>query len=294
MSSVPGPYAWATVLTQSISAAVPAYTRGLRLAASPVTPLDRASANALGLLPLVDAPMVWLSRADGVAVLRLIENAALAPAAAMRHRGWMALEMLVDDLDAMVAALPPGFTVLGPPRALEVSPAIHAAQVLGPSGELYYLTRVDAPVPPFALPQSARDPFALFIAVARCADRSAELAAWRAIGALQSWQFDTRISVLNRELGEPLDRRWPVAVVQLAGNALVEIDAIDRPVAANAANALRAGLWGVAIRAHRAPPQDWRLPSGARIEWLTPPASHDQEDCAVDVGPANVSVRRAY
>jgi hypothetical protein len=186
----------------------------------------------------------------------------------MHRDGWMALECLVDGVDDLVARLPPAFTVLGPPADLDVSPRIRAAQVLGPCGELWYLTQVRAEVPPFDLPLSGRDPPGLFIGVIRCRDREAERDFWIAAGGGASWAFDTKITVLNRALDRPLDGRYPVAVVQLSGRSLVEIDEV-RADAAGAVTGRPHGVWALAVAGTCIVGALARSPAGARIEWVT-------------------------
>jgi hypothetical protein len=271
--SVPtlGPIRWATLLAPSIDAVVDAYRAAFDLDADRSVPLDSADANRLGAADLAGAPTRWLKRRDGAPLLRLIEDRDAIDAGPPMHRdGWMALECLVDDVDAMVAGLPLGFTVLGPPAELDVSPLIRAAQVLGPCGELWYLTEVRAAVPPFDLPISGHDPPGLFIGVIRCRDRDAERAFWLAAGGGVSWAFDTKITVLNRALGRPLADRHPVAVVQLAGRSLVEIDEVHDDARVEITARPR-GVWSLAIARSGDARSTVVSPGGARVEWL--PAS---------------------
>lgn len=264
-----GPIRWASLLARSLDAVVDSYRAAFDVVADPVTPLDRATAALLALDDLAGTPTTWLRRADGAPFLRLVEDRSAVDAGPPMHRdGWMALECLVGDVDEFVARLPPGFTVLGPPADLDVSPLIRAAQVLGPCGELWYLTQVRAEVPPFELPRSGRDPPGIFIGVIRCRDREAERDFWIEAGGRASWAFDTKITVLNRALDRPLDGRYPVAVVQLAGRSLVEIDEVRDDATAAVARRPR-GVWALAVTRTGAGGATARSPAGARIEWIT-------------------------
>lgn len=261
-----GPIRWATLLVPSIEAVVDAYRAAFDLEADAPVPLAAADAMRLGADDLAGAPTRWLKRRDGALFLRLVEDRDAIDAGPPMHRdGWMALEYLVDDVDAIVARLPTGFTVLGPPADLDVSPLIRAAQVLGPCGELWYLTQVRAAVPPFELPISGRDPPGLFIGVIRCHDRDAERAFWLAAGGGASWAFETKITVLNRALGRPLDERHPVAVVQLADRTLVEIDQV-RDDLRGKASARPRGVWALAFDHVPGTVERTIAPSGARLE----------------------------
>ena len=50
------------------------------------------------------------------------------------------MEVLVKDLYALFAELPPAFSLFNPPAALSFSEHIRAMQVAGPAGELIYFT----------------------------------------------------------------------------------------------------------------------------------------------------------
>jgi hypothetical protein len=261
-----GPIRWATLLTPSIDAVSEAYRAVFDLHGDLAEPLAAADAAQLGIPDLAGAPMRWLKRRDGAPLLRLIEDRDALDAGPPMHRdGWMALEYLVDDVDATVARLPTGFTVLGPPADLDVSPLIRAAQVLGPCGELWYLTQVRAAVPPFDLPISGRDPPGLFIGVIRCHDRDAERAFWLAAGGGENWAFETKITVINRALGRPLADRHPVAVVQLAGRSLIEIDQVRDDLPERSTGRPH-GVWALAFDHVPGAVEQTIAPSGARLE----------------------------
>lgn len=266
-----GPIRWATLLAPPIDAVATAYCTAFGVGADCEKSLEPDEAARLGLTELAGAPTRWLRRPDGAPLLRLIEDRTAVDAGPPMHRdGWLALECLVEDVDAMVARLPDGFEVLGPPADLDVSPSIRAAQVLGPCGELWYLTQVRAAVPPFDLPLSGRDPSGLFIGVIRCQDRELERAFWLAAGGTASWAFDTKITVLNRALDRPLGDRHPVAVVQLTGRSLIEIDQVQ-DAAPRAIVGRARGVWSLAIDRWPDANPHATSPAGARVEWL--PAS---------------------
>ena len=55
--------------------------------------------------------------------------------------GWNAFEVVVEDVYAMREKLADGpFEIIGEPRPLNSRPSIHAMQVVGPGGEILYLT----------------------------------------------------------------------------------------------------------------------------------------------------------
>ena len=164
--------------------------------------LATEDAAALGLADLVGAPLAWLANGEGEGegepILRVIEDPRAMAAEPMFRHGWLALEILVGDIDGLAAGLHAPFKVLGAPANLELSDAIRAAQVRGPCGELLYLTQIKAAVPPFDLPMTAARVAVPFIGVTITPDRDASRRAWGALLGAAGWAFDTRITVLNR------------------------------------------------------------------------------------------------
>ena len=79
--------------------------------------------------------------------------------------GWAAMEVLVKDLDALFAELPPAFSLLNPPAALSFSEHIRAMQVAGPAGELIYFTEVSGEVPGFTLPTATQQVNQCFVMI---------------------------------------------------------------------------------------------------------------------------------
>ena len=217
----------ATLLTADIAAASAAYVEQLGMQCRPRARLANDDAARLDLPDLASHPVQWLANVDGIEILRLIEDPAAAPARPMFRHGWMSLEILVGDIDALAARLCPPFQVLGAPANLDFSDAIRAAQVLGPCGELLYLTQVKAPVPPFDLPLTDAEVAFPFIGVATSPDRDASHAAWKALLNAVGWSMETRVTVLNRAHGRPLEHRYPIAVVPMPGQCMVEIDQLE-------------------------------------------------------------------
>lgn len=239
----------ATLLARDLAAVCAAYTAQLDMAVARRGELGAGDAAMLGLPDLAGAPLAWLANSHGEPILRVIEDPHAARVEPMFRHGWLALEILVGDIDGLAAGLRAPFTVLGAPANLELSDAIRAAQVLGPCGELLYLTQVKAPVPPFDLPMTDAAVAAPFIGVAITPDREASRRAWSGLLGADGWAFDTRITVLNRAYGKPLDGRYPVAVLPIPGQCMVEIDQVSLPATPAPAPTQRmAGLRSLCLR----------------------------------------------
>jgi hypothetical protein len=231
MSNPPrlGPVVCCVLITADLDAGVSAYCNWLWQSVSSRFRLDDASAQAISYPELAGARAASLANRCGREWLLIIEDPKAKPRSALSTHGWLAQEILVEDVDSLVASLNNSpFTVLRPPANLDVSDKIRASQLRGPAGEILYLTQLKGPVPPFDLPECTAPVDHLFIPVLSTPDREASLAGYAALSGNEGLSFDTRISVVNQELGLPLEQRHPVATLQLRGQALIEIDQIAR------------------------------------------------------------------
>jgi hypothetical protein len=170
-----------------------------------------------------------LQPASGAAVyLRFIEAPpGMLPVPALRTHGWNATELLVEDPDALIRRLDgTPFRVIGAPANLTAGEnAPRAAQVVGPAGEVLYLTRIIPGGTGFDL-GSARTPVdRVFIAVVGGPSIDA-LRAWYGgtLGLPLSDNFHWPIKVLARAHGLPPDTVFPLAVAILPKDFLVEVD----------------------------------------------------------------------
>lgn len=222
-----GPIVTALLVTADLDYSLRAYQGSLGLVLATSGELDTATAEALGHPQLAGKPWATLANSEGHCWLLLVEDRSASPRDHLSQHGWLAQEILVADVDQLAQRLQPDhFSVLRPPANLGVSDLIRACQVSGPSGEILYLTEVKGSVPPFQLPNCQCWVDHLFIPVLSTPDRAASLAAYEALAAHTGLSFDTRISVVNQAMGLPLETEHPVATLQLAGDALIEIDQI--------------------------------------------------------------------
>ena len=222
-----GPALAATIITRALDDSTGAYTGHLGQRLHRREPISLAEAKHLGLPDLAGAPTAWLANALGEPWLQLVEHPAAEPLEPFARYGWLSLEIAVRDVDALAKGLENSpFEVIGPPRDLAMSDAIRAMQVVGPSGEVLYLTEVKRVVPPFELPFARCPVDRLFIPVMTCPGREAALAHYEALSGNEGLRFETRITVISRALGLPEAQAHPVATLQLAGETLIEIDEV--------------------------------------------------------------------
>lgn len=240
--------AHATLVAADAAAASAAYAAQLPLRIVECSTLAPDAAARLGHPELAGTGLIWLANHAGARVLRVLQDPGAHAAAdgLDLRRGWMVVEFAVGELDELVAGLRSPFRVLGEPADLDFSSDLRAAQILGPAGEVLYLTRIRAPVPPFDLPQVTAARMRPFIGVVASRAREASVRAWAALLGSPGWQLETRISLINRAFGLPPETRHPIALLPMPGQSLVEIDAL--PVPPRACGTGRRGWLSLGLR----------------------------------------------
>ena len=96
----------------------------------------------------------------------------------------------------------------------------------------------------------------MFIPVLSTPSREDSLDEYTRISGNSGMSFDTKITVVNQARSFDLDRRHPVATLQLAGNAMLELDQIDQSEPGN--GALSCGIACVAFYCNAQAPKGLR------------------------------------
>jgi hypothetical protein len=214
-----------TLVAADIDATIAAYCDYLFASILEDTEISMTQAILWGKPGLAGSRIVTLQSASGFPWIRVISNPDVEPARPFLELGWMALEVLVRDVDSLALRLRESpFEIYRPPADVGVSDASRAMQVIGPAGEVLYLTQVNGRIPPFDVPRARCEVDRLFIPVSACLRRDEGLAVYKKLGANKSWSFETRISSVNRAHGLDQSLKHSVATVQLAGKSMVEID----------------------------------------------------------------------
>jgi hypothetical protein len=223
-----GPIIGATLLTANINKVINAYRNTLGFTLEHKHTVSEALASFWQAPKLIGAPMAIMASANGDAWLRIVEDTKAAPAKPLRSYGWMSLETNVGDVDQLrTRFVNDEFNIIGEPAYLQVSDAIKAMQVIGPAGEVSYLTQVDRAVPPFELPMTKTTTGSLFIPVLCTPNREKSLSFYQNLNAADAGlKFETKITVLNNALGKDIEHQYPVSTLQLDGKCLFEIDQV--------------------------------------------------------------------
>jgi hypothetical protein len=167
--------------------------------------------------------------------LRIIQTAAVERYRPMSSLGWNAVEMQVQDPDALAGKLREagsGFSVVGEPRPLGPASPIRAMQATGPAHEVLYLTKLpDVDHQPVARTFVDRP----FIIVLGNRSLSQTRLFWRdTLGVDSSPPVELRMTVLNEAFGLDVETVHPLSLARLSAEGAIEMDqypaqALERP-----------------------------------------------------------------
>ncbi len=228
----------ATIACPDLLLALSAYRDYLGYECAESGELDAALATAWGAPGAAGARYEWLVPPSGDDVgIRLIEQRQPAPFRPYSALGWNALEIAVSHCDTAVQRLSEGpFQVVGPPADLGFSDgALRAGQVVGPAGEVLYLTEIRREVPGFTLPAAKTLFDQLFIVILHAADASTALAAYNERfenAVTPTFQFPVDFMAEFQDL--PRDHSYTLGTVALQDAGYFEIDGAPAHIPARA------------------------------------------------------------
>lgn len=220
-----GPTLISTLCTNDAESCIAAYCEHLNQRIHSTYIMSQAEAQHLGCDNLTGCTVTYLANELDEPWLRIIESEHCEVVAPFKHYGWLSLEICVADVDSLRPQLTDTpFEIIGEPANLDISDDIRAMQVIGPAGEVLYLTEIKSQVPGFELPMARCAVDKLFIPVALVNSREEAKAHYENFPGVTSMQFDTKITVINRANDLPITQKHPIATVQLAGCNLIELD----------------------------------------------------------------------
>ena len=215
--------------------------------------------------------------------LRAVETDPVRGYKAMTTWGWNAIEIIVDDPDAVYEKLMNSpFTLLGEPKGLNNYPSIRATQFQGPAEDVLYLTAETGDRSNSLLPRPGAFVGRIFIMVVAGPD----------IQALQDFYAETfnmargpirnsPIELINRAQGIPLDSERPITIVGMANHGnILELDGYGDHTGPRPRNEGQLPP-GIAITSVMVDDLD-----ALGLEFITPPASAYGTRTATAIGPA--------
>lgn len=224
---MPGRISAVTISAPDVPALAAAYGRHLGYEPVEDGELNAVVAQLWGLPGLEGRRYAVLAPGGtGDTWLRFVEGAAVRGYAPFRHLGWNAAEHTVQDVDALARRLVGSpFHVIGPPADLSFSDRIRAMQVVGPAGEVLYLTQIKAEVPGFELPFARVPVDRVFIMVLGGANLD-EVVSWyrERFGVPSAPIIEAVISVLSNAYGQPAATLHRISALPVGGQCYVEAD----------------------------------------------------------------------
>lgn len=221
--------AGATVVTPDLDAAIAAYRDYLGYRGAPPELVGDARAQAWCTPQAAPARMVELRPESGERrFIRLVEGMPAAGFTPLMSLGWTAIEIVVRDLAAVADRLADSpFSIIGPPTVLDFdfTDKISAMQVVGPGGEVLYLTQIDGEIPGFDLPVAGSMIGQMFIMVLAARSLEAGAATYAALGRSAGPAIAARIDILSAAHDLPRDHRHSLTTVELGDRNFLEIDA---------------------------------------------------------------------
>jgi catechol 2,3-dioxygenase-like lactoylglutathione lyase family enzyme len=224
-----GRIAAVTITTPDPAASIAAYRRYLGYTVVDDGALPRELARAWGRPQLAGRRTALLEPASGLdTYLRFVEGPAYPDYRPFACLGWNAAELIVRDTDVLAAQLSGSpFSVIGPPADLSFSDQIRAMQVVGPAGEVLYLTAIKEKLPIFDTPEALCDVDRVFIVIlgGGTLDSLQDYYHER-LGVPRAPAMPSVISVLSAQYGLARDYLHPIAALPLPGQCYIEADAM--------------------------------------------------------------------
>lgn len=172
-------------------------------------------------------PYVVLKPTSGSEVfIRLVEGTPVPDYKPLRSFGWAAIELTVQDADALHEELKASpFKIIGPPAWLDFSDAIYPMQCVGRAGEPLYLNQVNKDLPAFNLPLARTKVDHVFITILATPKLEEALKFYvDGFGWTQGNTFESPYSVINNAFGFPKEQKHRFSMTCVGREVNNEID----------------------------------------------------------------------
>ena len=217
-----------TMLVTNLNAVEEAYDSYLGYQVVEEGQIDRSLGSVWGARGMNKHPYVIMQPKSGEEVyLRFIEDKSMTNYRPMGTHGWNSTEILVEDPDALAVQLSDSsFNIIGQPYDLYPTPdAPRAMQVLGPSNEIIYLTRIIPGGSGFNLGSAQSYVDRVFIMVVGGPSMKALQDFYsQKLNMPVTEASDWTIGVISRLNDLPEDTIYPLALVSFEKDFLIELD----------------------------------------------------------------------
>lgn len=217
-----------TMLVTNLNAVEEAYDSYLGYQVLEEGQIDRSLGSVWGARGMNKHPYMIMQPKSGAEVyLRFIEDKSMTNYRPMGTHGWNSTEILVEDPDALAVQLSnSSFNIIGQPYDLYPTPdAPRAMQVLGPSNEIIYLTRIIPGGSGFNLGSAQSYVDRVFIMVVGGPSMKALQDFYsQKLNMPVTEASDWTIGVISRLNNLPEDTVYPLALVSFEQDFLIELD----------------------------------------------------------------------
>ena len=217
-----------TMLVTNLNAVEEAYDSDLGYQVVEEGQIDRSLGSVWGARGMNKHPYMIMQPKSGAEVyLRFIEDKSMTNYRPMGTHGWNSTEILVEDPDALAVQLSnSSFKIIGQPYDLYPTPdAPRAMQVLGPSNEIIYLTRIIPGGSGFNLGSAQSYVDRVFIMVVGGPSMKALQDFYsQKLNMPVTEASDWTIGVISRLNNLPEDTVYPLALVSFEQDFLIELD----------------------------------------------------------------------
>jgi hypothetical protein len=222
-----GPIACVTVTAPDIDAAESCYTEFFDYRVAGRGRIGEELANLWGCTGVADSRYVLLSpEAGDECVFRFIETASGVAYVPFSTYGWIAAEIMVEDVDKMAGRLANSpFKIIGAPANLSFTDDIRAMQIVGPGRELLYLTEFKKPIPGLDTPVARCSVDSVFIVILGGSSMD-DLQTFYSehFGVPGAPVVDSRVKGISAAFGNSPEHKYPIAALPLSGRTLIEVD----------------------------------------------------------------------
>lgn len=222
-----GPYAGGTIVAPDIATASAPYTQYLQYRERAAGTVSRAVAHGWGAPAMEGRRFRVLGAASGSSqFIRFVEGKALPGYKPMTTYGWNALEITVQDVDAIPARIVGApFETLGEPRNLSSTDNIRAMQVRGLADEVLYLTQIKEAEDTQRLPRAHAFVDHIFIVILGSNDFAKSRQFYADHFDVQLGNpFPARVRPLNKAFGLDIETKHQICTIALNGKNLIELD----------------------------------------------------------------------
>ncbi|MEQ8263748.1 hypothetical protein [Pseudohaliea sp.] len=237
----------ATVTTPALEDSVGLYRDALGYRVVERSVVSPGLARSWGAPAMAGRAQAVLAPASGEAVfLRLVAGTPVPGYSPLTTTGWNAIELLVQDPDAVARRLADtAFARLGAPAFLAPGSTIRATQFVGPAGEVFYFTADTGPAADSTLARARSAVDRPFILVLAGEDVDSLAAFYRERFALpQAFRSRLPIPIIARAQGRDENEDFPLVLLRLAAfSHSLELDGYGKaPARPTAAGELPPGV----------------------------------------------------